>query len=281
MKLKSLWKNLIGLAVTLYATASYAGALSCQDLFLTSNLSGARFFETEFSRTPDDSVNGMVTNRVAITVPSILAAYKRGIFPWQVTPEHNGVWFNPPVRGVLFLDNAKWGFEDTSTLKDLYKAEAKGRYRVTFDTAFERVMRGCQNQQRAMRDPQTGKLTGELQGTWITDEFIRGYTAMHAAGFGHSVEVWEGDELVGGTYGVMVGGVFTGESMFHTKRNVAKLAFDHLKTYLKSRGVKWVDTQVAPYDSKSLTVKWGAYEVSREDYLRMIEEAQKENITWR
>lgn len=232
----------------------------------------------EFARTPDENENGLVTDRLPITVETLTEAYARGIFPWEVTASGNGVWFTPPKRGILVLDELRIGKSDTKLLKRLTEAEARGELRVTFDTAFERVIQACAAQSRLRRDAHTGQLAAE--GTWITPEIMTAYTAMFKAGRAHSIEIWKGDELVAGSYGTAVAGIFSGESMFHTMPDVAKLAFVRMLERLKSLGYQWVDTQVAPPDSTSLTVKWGAREITRDEYLARLKVSAETPNRW-
>lgn len=239
----------------------------------------------ELSRVPDDSMGGLVTNRVVMNVHSITAAYERGAYPYDTTPDGQGVWFNPTRRGVMDFDKVflkvRPGSTDAAAIRQMKAKIKTGEIRVTFDQAFERVMRGCAEQRRARRNPVTKELDYSNIGTWISEEVIRGYVDMFNAGRAHSVEVWMGEELVAGFYGTMVKGVFSGESMFHARKDVAKLAFFMMIEHLRSLGHTWLDAQVAPSDSTSLSVKWGAYEIPRDDFMKRLKEAQERNIGWR
>lgn len=154
----------------------------------------------------------------------VLAGYSRGIFPWP----HKGMpllWFSPEPRYVLPLGKLKiW--------RSLRQALRKGRLRISLDAAFAQVMAGCAKVKRA----------GE-SGSWITPPLIRCYTEMHKAGFAHSAEAWLGDELVGGLYGVSLGGMFCGESMFHTVNDASKIAFVTLCRQLTRWGFDFVDAE--------------------------------------
>jgi leucyl/phenylalanyl-tRNA--protein transferase len=149
--------------------------------------------------------------------------------------------------------------------RSLARAWRQSPWRISFDEAFGQVMRACQAQPRPGQD-----------GTWITPQLVRGYEALHAAGHAHSVEVWDGPELVGGLYGVAVRGVFAGESMFHHRPNASKLAVLALARHLRARGGAWFDIQQLTPHMAAL----GAEEVSREEFLALLaaEQSAKRNI---
>ena len=137
---------------------------------------------------------------------TLKAAYSRGIFPWP----HEGVpllWFSPDPRFVLRP-------EEAHVSRSLRREMRRGTFGVRADTAFEAVIRGCSARPRPGQD-----------GTWITEEMIAGYTALHAEGIAHSIEAWRGGKLAGGLYGISLGGVFFGESMFAEEPNASKVAF--------------------------------------------------------
>jgi len=258
---------------------------TCSALFQSSASSPANSlanspagFSAELSRPPYDAANGLVTDRVPITLETVSQAYPMGVFPYDMTAAGNGVWFNPPKRGVLDFSELRIGQSDRKVLKRLEAAIERGELRVTYDQAFERVIRSCADMQRLRRNPTTGALDSE--GTWIFEPVIQAYTGLFKAGRAHSVEIWRGDELVAGSYGVSVNGVFSGESMFHTIPEVAKLTFIHMIDHLKSRGFTWMDVQVAPPDSTSLTVKWGAKEISRDEFRKRQTEAASRALDW-
>ncbi len=155
----------------------------------------------------------------------LLLAYSQGIFPWP-TEGFPLLWFSPDPRFVLVPREAHVG-------RSLRKAIRRGTYRVTSDRAFSEVIRECADQ------PRPGQ-----SGTWITDELIEGFEALHARGFAHSVEAWHGDTLVGGVYGVSLGSVFYGESMFAHAPDASKVAFVTLLGNLDAWGFGLVDCQV-------------------------------------
>jgi len=154
----------------------------------------------------------------------LLAAYEHGAFPWFM-PDDPILWWAPSERAMLPLQGLK-------VSKSMRNELNRNRYRITFDRAFEAVVRSCQS---APRD-------GE--GTWITDDIAMAYLALHELGVAHSVETWDDDQLVGGLYGVSLGRMFFGESMFSNATNASKVAFVKLVRWLETRGFGPVDCQI-------------------------------------
>ena len=184
-------------------------------------------------------------------IPSdlLLAAYASGWFPMA---GDDGVlsWYSPDPRGVLPLDT----FHASSRLQRVVR---RGGVQVAVDTAFEQVVRACAAAERDTVD----------SGTWISEEIVDSYVALHELGFAHSVETWRGGQLVGGLYGVALGGAFFGESMFHHVTDASKVALVALIDRLRSRGFTLLDTQwVTPH-----LEQFGAVEIPRADYLRMLD----------
>ncbi|MBG8553597.1 leucyl/phenylalanyl-tRNA--protein transferase [Hymenobacter guriensis] len=200
----------------------------------------------------DDSVEGLVLLGGEPTVENLTAAYSRGIFPWPVEGWPVLPWFCPPRRGILRLERLHVG-------RSLARALRQSPWRISFNEAFEQVMHACRQQLRP-----------EQAGTWITPQLIRGYVALHRAGRAHSVEVWDGAELVGGLYGVAVRGVFAGESMFHTRPNASKLALLALIESLRRQGATLLDIQQLTPHLAAL----GAEEVSRREFLKLLKQEQ-------
>jgi leucyl/phenylalanyl-tRNA--protein transferase len=190
---------------------------------------------------------GLVAVGGDLSVSRLLEAYGRGIFPWTSNPIS---WWSPDPRGIFELDT----FHVPRRLAQLIRQQP---YSVTQDQAFQRVMEGC---------AAPGKGRGR---TWIAPEFITAYTALHAAGHAHSVECWQGDRLVGGIYGVSVGGLFAGESMFHRAPNASKIALVHLVERLRERGFVLFDIQMVTPVTEAL----GAIEIPRAEYLRRLAKA--------
>ncbi len=179
---------------------------------------------------------------------TLLAAYRKGIFPW---PQSRSLvpWCSPDPRAIFPLE------EEPHWSRSLRRTLRRHPYRVTLDTAFEETMRAC----------------GETRpdGTWITPEMVEGYAALHRLGWAHSVEVWESDALVGGIYGVAIGGLFAGESMFHRRTDASKIAFASLVEQLRAGGFVLFDVQVMNDHLLSL----GCTEIRRGAYLDRLERA--------
>ena len=156
----------------------------------------------------------------------VMFFYARGVFPWT-QKEDRRLWWSPEPRAVLFVDELRIN-------RSLRKTIRRGRYRVTADTAFEKVVRAC-GETRSGPDG---------VGTWITEEVVDVFTLLHRLGHVHSIETWEGDQLVGGLYGVCVGQMFYGCSMFQTAPDASKIALVRLVEQLKKWGIPLLDCQI-------------------------------------
>ncbi len=176
----------------------------------------------------------------------IIAAYRQGIFPWYSEGQPI-LWWSPDPRSVLFTEHLKIS-------RSLRKTVRKNRFGITMDTAFQGIMEGCAAPRR-----------GE-PGTWITPEMKQAYLQLHKAGVAHSVECWEDDELVGGLYGIAIGRVFFGESMFSRRSDASKVAFVHLVKMLREWNFGLIDCQVATSHLASL----GAVSIPRLQFVRML-----------
>jgi leucyl/phenylalanyl-tRNA--protein transferase len=173
----------------------------------------------------------------------LLRAYALGWFPMGTGRRGRIEWFSPDPRGILPIG----AFHAPSRLKRVVR---QARFEIRIDTAFEAVMRAC-----AARDE-----------TWITEDILGSYVSLHRLGFAHSVETWQDEVLVGGLYGVAMGGAFFGESMFHTVTDASKVALVALVERLRARGFGLLDTQwVTPH-----LVQFGAMEVPRAEYLERL-----------
>lgn len=182
---------------------------------------------------------------------SLVLAYRSGIFPWPFS-ERQLAWFSPPKRGVLFL-------KDFHISKSLKKSMARAGWSYAIDERFDDVIAACASSSH--RPGQTG--------TWITKKMVQGYQRFHRAGFAHSIETYFEEELVGGLYGIAIGGFFAGESMFFTKPDASKLALCFLVEFLKKQGVEWIDCQMVT----PLLKAFGAVEIPRDEFIPMVEAA--------
>ena len=180
----------------------------------------------------------------------LLAAYGLGIFPWYAEGQPI-LWWSPDPRLILEPDGLH-------VSKSLQKVLKKGAFKCTFDTAFADVIKACASVSRRGED-----------GTWITPEMKDAYFALHELGFAHSVEVWADDRLVGGLYGVSLGGSFFGESMFANVANASKVALVHLVDLMKKWDFHFIDCQI----STPHLVTMGAFEVPRDDFLFRLNNA--------
>jgi leucyl/phenylalanyl-tRNA--protein transferase len=192
--------------------------------------------------------NGLLAAGGDLSPQRLLRAYRRGIFPWYSAGEPI-LWWSPDPRMVLLPAELHVG-------RTLRKTLRKAPFIVTADTAFERVLEGCS----APRPDQDG--------TWITADMKRAYGALHTLGLAHSVESWAGDELVGGLYGVALGRVFFGESMFSRAADASKVAFVHLVRQLSAWEFGLVDCQMRT----PLLAAFGAREIPRREFTRRLAE---------
>jgi leucyl/phenylalanyl-tRNA--protein transferase len=187
-----------------------------------------------------------------LNVRWLLAAYRQGIFPWPICDEDRQIlaWFSPDPRAILNLDALHIS-------RRLRRRLRSGQFTVSFDRDFEAVIRACAEPRR--EDPLT----------WITPELSAAYQQLHRQGYAHSVEVWQDSRLVGGLYGLAVGGFFSGESMFHRTRDASKVALVHLVERLRRQGFTLLDVQQT---TPHLT-RMGASEIARAEFLARLESA--------
>jgi leucyl/phenylalanyl-tRNA--protein transferase len=178
----------------------------------------------------------------------LLLAYRNGIFPWYEGEDI--LWWCPDPRFVLFPDELKV----SKTMKTLMRKE---EFRFTINQAFEDVIRKCKTVSRRGQD-----------GTWISDDVRRAYTSLHVDGYAHSAETWFNGELVGGLYGIKMGRIFFGESMFSTMSNASKFAFINYVQQLRTEGVVLIDCQIYTQHLESL----GAKMIDRKQFVKLLED---------
>lgn len=193
------------------------------------------------------SIDGMIAIGGDLSVERLLLAYRSGIFPWYNEGEPI-VWYSPDPRMVLFPEKLK-------VSKSMRQLINKNLFKVTFNTHFNEVIANCKIMNR-----------NDQLGTWITDEMQKAYTKLHEFGVAKSVEVWLDDKLVGGLYGIDLGTIFCGESMFSHVSNASKIAFIYLVEKLKSENYSLIDCQMYTSHLESL----GAQEIPRSDFLKYL-----------
>ena len=190
---------------------------------------------------------GLVAIGGDLSVDRLLLAYRMGIFPWY-SEEEPICWWSPDPRFVLFPSELKISSSMRTVLN-------KGDFKFTINRRFEEVIRNCKNALRY----------GE-PGSWINDEIISSYLQLHEMGYAHSAEAWRDGKLVGGLYGVRLGKIFFGESMFSNESNASKFAFIHYVDLLKREGVSLIDCQVYTQHLETL----GARMIVRDEFINLI-----------
>ncbi|MGY6649040.1 leucyl/phenylalanyl-tRNA--protein transferase [Wenyingzhuangia sp. IMCC45574] len=190
-----------------------------------------------------------------LTTSRLMKAYESGIFPWYNEGEPI-IWYSPSWRMVLDPRH----FKPSKSLRQIIR---KNIFKVTFNQNFREVIYNCKTINRH-----------DDLGTWITDDMFTSYVKLHELGYAKSIEVWLDDELVGGLYGVDLGHVFCGESMFSKVSNASKIAFAWLNQYLEDNNYKLLDCQVHNEHLESL----GAYEIPREEFLQILNQENLQNF---
>ncbi len=196
------------------------------------------------------SPEGLLAVGGDLSIERIRLAYESGVFPWPLFGEDLLTWFSPDPRAILELDSLHIS-------RSLQKVLRKNVFQISFNRSFNSVIQQC----AASRS--------DRPSTWITQSMLTAYEQLHKAGIAHSVEVWLQDELVGGLYGVSLGGFFAGESMFSRQPNASKVALVHLVQHLRSQGFQLLDVQQrTPH-----LVSMGATEVRRTEFLARLRQA--------
>jgi leucyl/phenylalanyl-tRNA--protein transferase len=196
---------------------------------------------------------GMVSDRHAITPEILLRAYAAGMFPMAESAEDPEVfWVQPRIRGIIPLD-------DFHISKSLAKRVRHKPFDIRINTAFDQVIEHC------------AEATDDRPTTWINPLILTLYKELHRMGYTHSVEAWDGDEIVGGLYGVSLGSAFFGESMFSRRTDASKICLVHLVNRLKERKFTLLDTQFTTDHLRT----FGAIDVPRKDYEKLLERAMQ------
>ncbi len=225
------------------------------------------FLDPQYPVFPDpstalDDPDGLLAAGGNLSVDTLLSAYRQGIFPWYEQGQPI-LWWSPNPRAVIFP-------EQIHISKSLAKTLRRGGYRVTTDQAFEAVIKAC-------AEPRPEHLDRPDENhTWISAEMIAAYIRLFEAGHAHSVEYWLNDQLCGGLYGLAIGNVFCGESMFSRASNASKIAFSHLAKGLEEAGFVLIDCQIENQHLNSL----GAQNMAREDFCTILDDAAKATINW-
>ncbi|HVZ74784.1 MAG TPA: leucyl/phenylalanyl-tRNA--protein transferase [Polyangia bacterium] len=199
----------------------------------------------------EDWPEGLVAVGGRLDTQTLLAAYRSGVFPWSSDPAVT--WWSPDPRAIFDLDT--WRAHRT-----IARSARRNGWTFSIDRAFEDVMRAC------------AEAKPDRPSTWITDDFVRAYGELHRRGLAHSIEVWQGEPggtLVGGLYGVTLGGFFGGESMFHRATDASKAAVAYLVDRLRAGGFTLLDAQMQTAHLERL----GAITIRRDDYLRRLRHA--------
>lgn len=203
--------------------------------------------------TKEQGAAGLLAAGADLSASRLLDAYRHGIFPW-FSEGQPILWWSTDPRMVLMTEEFKLSDSLKKTIK---KRATDPRWEIRFDSAFEAVMRACAEPRR------------DGTGTWISEDIIAGYCALHLAGHAHSSEVWLDGQLVGGAYGVCIGRMFYGESMFARVTDASKIAMTHLVFFLRANNVGMIDCQQETAHLASL----GARPISRDDFIQKIEQA--------
>jgi len=200
---------------------------------------------------------GLLAAGADLSPQRLLQAYRQGIFPW-FSEGQPILWWSTDPRMVLYTDRFVISDSLKKTLRKIERSRhTDGRWEVRFDSAFREVMRACAGPRRT-----------EV-GTWISKDIVDGYCGLHRAGYAHSAEVWRDGQLVGGAYGVSIGRMFYGESMFARVSDASKVALAYLVHFLRQHGVQMIDCQQETPHLASL----GAAPISRSEFLQHLHQA--------
>jgi leucyl/phenylalanyl-tRNA--protein transferase len=195
--------------------------------------------------------------KASLTAIDLIYGYSNGIFPMADSEEGTLYWYAPDPRAVIPIDT----YQPARSLRPVLNQRV---FEIRVDTAFEQVMRGCAGPRP------------DSEGTWISEEIVAAYSQLHEMGYAHSVEAFREGRLAGGLYGVSLGTAFFGESMFFHRPNASKVAFHHLMEILRGQGFTLLDTQFINDNVR----RFGAIEIPRETYMRLLKKALSEKATF-
>jgi len=215
------------------------------------------FPDVSCALTEEDGAPGLLAAGGDLSPARLLEAYRHGIFPW-FSEGQPILWWSTDPRMVLFTERFTISHSLKKTLRKVQRSmSSDGRWEVRFDSAFDQVMRACAAPRK------------DGAGTWISEDIIRGYVGLHRQGYAHSSEVWLDGQLVGGAYGVCIGRMFYGESMFARVTDASKIALAWLVHFLQQNGVEMIDCQQETSHLASL----GAVPIPRADFVRHLRKA--------
>lgn len=221
---------------------------------------GTPFPDVSKALTDADGAPGLLAAGGDLSPERLLDAYRHGVFPW-FSEGQPILWWSTDPRMVLPTERFAVSRSLKKTLKKIHKSTLTDRrWQIRFDSAFEEVMRACAAPRR------------DGAGTWISEDLIRGYGALHHQGYAHSSELWLDDQLVGGAYGVCIGRMFYGESMFARVTDASKIALAYLAHFLKANGVALVDCQQETSHLASL----GASPIPRKEFIQHLQHATRQ-----
>lgn len=210
--------------------------------------------------TEEDGAPGLLAAGADLSPARLLDAYRHGVFPW-FSEGQPILWWSTDPRMVLYTDRFRISHSLRKSLKKVHRSmQEGGPLQIRFDAAFDQVIQACAGERR------------DSVGTWISPDIVRGYTALHRLGYAHSVELWDGEELIGGAYGVCIGRMFFGESMFAHVRDASKIALAYLVHFLRTQGVGMIDCQQETAHLASL----GAVPIPRSEFIAHLRRAIEE-----
>ncbi len=223
---------------------------ACRDY----NTEGAELW---FPCVENSTHEGIVATGGDLSPRRLLLAYKSGIFPWY-SPGQPILWWSPDPRAIIPLEKIRIN-------RTLRKIINRDIFEIRINSDFDKIIRQCAS--RHKEDSGAG---------WLTEDMINAYTELHRLGHAHSIEAWSDGELAGGLYGVCVGGLFAGESMFYCKANASKVALAFLVKHLIKRGFTLLDCQMVT----EITARMGAIEITRKEYLKQLAAALEHDCTF-
>jgi leucyl/phenylalanyl-tRNA--protein transferase len=224
------------------------------------------FPDVSTALTEEDGPAGLLAAGADLSPARLLMAYRRGIFPW-FSDGQPILWWSTDPRMVLYTEEFKVSHSLKKRIKKVARSMREGGpWQIRFDGAFESVMRECAGPR------------ADAAGTWITDDIVAGYTGLHMRGHAHSSELWHDGQLIGGAYGVAIGRMFYGESMFARETDASKVALAYLVAFLRSQGVQMLDCQQQTGHLASL----GARPITRDLFMEQLKKAaaQPEIDAW-